>query len=129
MGQIQGALVGIAMVLSAVFIPMAFFGGSTGADLPSVSITIVSAMALSVLVALILTPALCATMLKPIQKGGHGEHKGFFGWFNRMFDKSNTTTPTAWVTSRAAPVVTCLISSSGGDGIPVRSSAELVPAR
>ena len=45
-------------------------------------------MALSVLVALILTPALCATMLKPVQKGGHGEHKGFFGWFNRMFDKS-----------------------------------------
>ncbi|KEP73435.1 multidrug transporter, partial [Microbacterium sp. SUBG005] len=74
MGQIQGALVGIAMVLSAVFIPMAFFGGSTGAIYRQFSITIVSAMALSVLVALILTPALCATMLKPIQKGGHGEH-------------------------------------------------------
>ena len=88
MSQIQGALVGIAMVLSAVFIPMAFFGGSTGAIYRQFSITIVSAMALSVLVALILTPALCATMLKPIQKGGHGEHKGFFGWFNRMFDKS-----------------------------------------
>ncbi|MEL0554413.1 multidrug efflux RND transporter permease subunit AcrB [Klebsiella sp. B345] len=88
MGQIQGALVGIAMVLSAVFIPMAFFGGSTGAIYRQFSITIVSAMALSVLVALILTPALCATMLKPIAKGGHGEHKGFFGWFNRMFDKS-----------------------------------------
>ncbi|WP_028012189.1 multidrug efflux RND transporter permease subunit AcrB [Enterobacter bugandensis] len=88
MGQIQGALVGIAMVLSAVFIPMAFFGGSTGAIYRQFSITIVSAMALSVLVALILTPALCATMLKPVQKGGHGEHKGFFGWFNRMFDKS-----------------------------------------
>ncbi|WP_330983156.1 MULTISPECIES: multidrug efflux RND transporter permease subunit AcrB [Enterobacterales] len=88
MGQIQGALVGIAMVLSAVFIPMAFFGGSTGAIYRQFSITIVSAMALSVLVALILTPALCATMLKPVQKGGHGEHKGFFGWFNRIFDKS-----------------------------------------
>ncbi|MFX4314170.1 efflux RND transporter permease subunit, partial [Enterobacter sp. 63] len=88
MGQIQGALVGIAMVLSAVFIPMAFFGGSTGAIYRQFSITIVSAMALSVLVALILTPALCDTMLKPVQKGGHGEHKGFFGWFNRMFDKS-----------------------------------------
>ncbi|MBV8042014.1 multidrug efflux RND transporter permease subunit AcrB [Pluralibacter sp.] len=88
MGQIQGALVGIAMVLSAVFIPMAFFGGSTGAIYRQFSITIVSAMALSVLVALILTPALCATMLKPIEKGGHGEQKGFFGWFNRMFDKS-----------------------------------------
>ncbi len=89
MGQIQGALVGIAMVLSAVFIPMAFFGGSTGAIYRQFSITIVSAMALSVLVALILTPALCATMLKPIAKGDHGEgKKGFFGWFNRMFDKS-----------------------------------------
>ncbi|QGN36941.1 multidrug efflux RND transporter permease subunit AcrB [Klebsiella oxytoca] len=88
MGQIQGALVGIAMVLSAVFIPMAFFGGSTGAIYRQFSITIVSAMALSVLVALILTPALCATMLKPIQKGNHGATTGFFGWFNRMFDKS-----------------------------------------
>ena len=88
MGQIQGALVGIAMVLSAVFIPMAFFGGTTGAIYRQFSITIVSAMALSVLVALILTPALCATMLKPIQKGSHGATTGFFGWFNRMFDKS-----------------------------------------
>ena len=86
MGQIQGALVGIAMVLSAVFLPMAFFGGSTGVIYRQFSITIVSAMALSVLVALILTPALCATMLKPIEKGDHGEHKrGFFGWFNRKF--------------------------------------------
>ncbi|AFJ47932.1 multidrug efflux RND transporter permease subunit AcrB [Shimwellia blattae] len=89
MGQIQGALVGIAMVLSAVFIPMAFFGGSTGAIYRQFSITIVSAMVLSVLVAMILTPALCATMLKPVKQGDHGEDKkGFFGWFNRMFDKS-----------------------------------------
>ncbi|MCT4704482.1 multidrug efflux RND transporter permease subunit AcrB [Enterobacteriaceae bacterium H11S18] len=88
MEQIQGALVGIAMVLSAVFIPMAFFGGSTGAIYRQFSITIVSAMVLSVLVAMILTPALCATMLKPIAKGEHHEKKGFFGWFNNMFDKS-----------------------------------------
>jgi len=89
MDQIQGALVGIALVLSAVFIPMAFFGGSTGAIYRQFSITIVSAMVLSVIVALILTPALCATMLKPVAKGDHGEgKKGFFGWFNRMFDKS-----------------------------------------
>jgi len=89
MGQIQGALVGIAMVLSAVFIPMAFFGGSTGAIYRQFSITIVSAMALSVLVALILTPALCVTKLKPLAKGDHVEvKKGFFGWFNRVFDKS-----------------------------------------
>ncbi|EJL91094.1 multidrug efflux RND transporter permease subunit [Pantoea sp. BIGb0393] len=88
MEQIQGALVGIALVLSAVFIPMAFFGGSTGVIYRQFSITIVSAMALSVLVALILTPALCATLLKPVAKGNHGKTTGFFGWFNRMFDKS-----------------------------------------
>ncbi|WP_314421268.1 efflux RND transporter permease subunit [Pseudescherichia vulneris] len=88
MSQIQGALVGIAMVLSAVFIPMAFFGGSTGAIYRQFSITIVSAMALSVLVALILTPALCATLLKPVDPETHGEKKGFFGWFNRLFDRS-----------------------------------------
>ncbi|PIF23033.1 multidrug efflux RND transporter permease subunit AcrB [Candidatus Pantoea floridensis] len=88
MEQIQGALVGIALVLSAVFIPMAFFGGSTGVIYRQFSITIVSAMALSVLVALILTPALCATLLKPVAKGNHGKTTGFFGWFNRLFDKS-----------------------------------------
>ncbi|MFM2485885.1 efflux RND transporter permease subunit [Celerinatantimonas yamalensis] len=85
MGQITGALVGIALVLSAVFVPMAFFGGSTGAIYRQFSLTIVSAMILSVTVAMILTPALCATILKP-QKGEHGNKKGFAGWFNRMFD-------------------------------------------
>jgi len=88
MEQIQGALVGIAMVLSAVFIPMAFFGGSTGAIYRQFSLTIVSAMALSVLVALILTPALCATLLKPVSHDRHEKKGGFFGWFNARFDKS-----------------------------------------
>ncbi|QSG23005.1 efflux RND transporter permease subunit [Salmonella enterica subsp. enterica serovar Typhimurium] len=88
MSQIQGALVGIAMVLSAVFIPMAFFGGSTGAIYRQFSITIVSAMALSVLVALILTPALCATLLKPVSAEHHEKKSGFFGWFNTGFDHS-----------------------------------------
>ncbi|EBD2617503.1 efflux RND transporter permease subunit [Salmonella enterica] len=88
MSQIQGALVGIAMVLSAVFIPMAFFGGSTGAIYRQFSITIVSAMALSVLVALILTPALCATLLKPVSAEHHEKKSGFFGWFNAKFDHS-----------------------------------------
>ena len=88
MDQITGALVGIAMVLSAVFIPMAFFGGSVGVIYRQFSVTIVSAMVLSVVVAIVLTPALCATMLKPI--GGdhvHSQH-GFFGWFNRWFDSA-----------------------------------------
>ncbi|MNZ18508.1 Multidrug resistance protein MexB [compost metagenome] len=87
MGQIQGALVGIALVLSAVFLPMAFFGGSTGVIYRQFSITIVAAMSLSVLVALIFTPALCATLLKPVAKGGHHEKRGFFGWFNRTFER------------------------------------------
>ena len=86
MGEIQSALVGIAMVLSAVFVPMAFFGGSTGVIYRQFSVTIVSAMALSVVVALTLTPALCATMLKPVNHEEHHGKGGFFGWFNRSFD-------------------------------------------
>ncbi|MBP9599241.1 MAG: efflux RND transporter permease subunit, partial [Desulfobacter sp.] len=91
MDQITGALVGIAMVLSAVFIPMAFFPGSTGAIYRQFSLTLVSAMGLSVLVAMVLTPALCATMLKPVEKGHHENKKGFFGWFNKAFDLSKAT--------------------------------------
>ncbi|MEA9391564.1 efflux RND transporter permease subunit [Acerihabitans sp. TG2] len=84
MGQIQGALFGIALVLSAVLVPMAFFGGSTGIIYRQFSITIVSAMALSVLLALIFTPALCATLLKPTDE--EKAKRGFSGWFNRKFD-------------------------------------------
>ncbi|WP_184722541.1 efflux RND transporter permease subunit [Caulobacter sp.] len=90
MNEITGALIGIALVLSAVFVPMAFFGGSQGVIYRQFSITIVSAMALSVLVALILTPALCATMLKPVEAGHHDDKKGFFGWFNRSFNDMST---------------------------------------
>jgi multidrug efflux pump len=90
MGQITSALVGIATVLTAVFLPMAFFGGSTGVIYRQFSITIISAMILSVFVALILTPALCSTLLKPIEKGHHfgetGWFKGFFRRFNKGFD-------------------------------------------
>ncbi|MCB6183233.1 efflux RND transporter permease subunit [Leeia sp. TBRC 13508] len=86
MRQITSALVGIALVLSAVFVPMAFFGGSTGVIYRQFSITIVSSMALSVLVAMTLTPALCATLLKPVAKGHAYADRGFFGWFNRWFD-------------------------------------------
>ena len=86
MDQITGALVGIGLVLAAVFIPMGFLEGSTGVIYRQFTATIVSAMALSVLVAIVLTPALCATMLKPLKKGEHHGEKGFFGWFNRKFD-------------------------------------------
>ncbi|MCP1462466.1 efflux RND transporter permease subunit [Pseudomonas sp. S3E17] len=89
MGQITGALVGVALVLAAVFVPMAFFSGSSGVIYRQFSITIVSAMTLSVLVALVLTPALCATLLKPIEQGHGAATTGFFGWFNRSFDRGN----------------------------------------
>jgi multidrug efflux pump len=86
MAEISGALIGIAAVLSAVFVPMAFFGGSQGAIYRQFSVTLVTAMLLSVLVALILTPALTATLLKPVKKGHTLSDRGVFGWFNRTFD-------------------------------------------
>src|SRR5690606_206596 len=94
MDQITGALVGIGVVLSAVFVPMAFMSGSTGVIYRQFSATIVSAMVLSVIVAIVLTPALCATMLKPLEKGGShdsgsGRFARFFGWFNRGFDRTS----------------------------------------
>jgi multidrug efflux pump len=89
MDQITGALVGIGLVLAAVFVPMAFIPGSTGVIYRQFSATIVSAMVLSVLVALVLTPALCATLLKPLRKGEHHEHGGFFRWFNRSFERGS----------------------------------------
>jgi multidrug efflux pump len=90
MDEISGALVGIAVVLCAVFGPMSLFGGSTGVIYRQFSVTIVSSMALSVLTALVFTPALCATILKPAKSGGRGGFfGGFFGWFNRNFDAGN----------------------------------------
>ncbi len=87
MRQITGALFAVGLVLSAVFVPMAFLGGATGVIYRQFSATIVAAMALSVLVAIVLTPALCATMLKPLRKGEHYAEKGFLGWFSRSFDR------------------------------------------
>jgi multidrug efflux pump len=100
MKEISGALVGIATVLSAVFVPMAFFGGSVGVIYRQFSLTIVSAMILSVLVALILTPALCASILKPVD---HDSQFILFRWFNRFFDFSTTAyhDGTAWMLKRA----------------------------
>ncbi len=92
MKQISSALIGIALVLSAVFVPMAFFKGSTGTIYRQFSITIVSAMLLSVLVALILTPALCASLLRPVRADGHlygtGPLGRFFAWFNGVFNRN-----------------------------------------
>ncbi|HEX3889605.1 MAG TPA: efflux RND transporter permease subunit [Verrucomicrobiae bacterium] len=89
MGQITGALVGIALVLTAVFIPMAFFGGSVGAIYRQFSLAMVSSMVFSIFLALSFTPALCATMLKPVAKGHHYEKGGIFGWFNRGYGASS----------------------------------------
>jgi len=88
MDQISGALVGIGLVLCAVFVPMAFFTGSSGVIYRQFSLVIVSSVSLSVLTALILTPALCATILQPVPKGHHAKQRGFFGWFNRVFDRN-----------------------------------------
>jgi multidrug efflux pump len=90
MGQITGAIVGITLVLIAVFIPMAFFGGAVGAIYRQFSLSMVSSMVFSALMALSLTPALCATLLKPVEAGHHHEKKGFFGWFNRVFHRTAT---------------------------------------
>ncbi|MFA5593424.1 MAG: efflux RND transporter permease subunit [Micavibrio sp.] len=90
MDQITGALIAIGLVLSAVFVPMAFFSGSTGVIYRQFALTIVSAMGLSVLVALILTPALCATILRPVSHAHDEEKKGFFGWFNRTFNRGRS---------------------------------------
>lgn len=89
MGQISGAIIGITLVLSAVFVPMAFFPGSVGIIYRQFSLTMVVSILFSGFLALSLTPALCATLLKPIAQGHH-EKRGFFGWFNRGFDRTTS---------------------------------------
>ncbi|HTP40764.1 MAG TPA: efflux RND transporter permease subunit [Steroidobacteraceae bacterium] len=118
MGQITGALVGIGTVLAAVFLPMAFLNGSTGVIYRQFSITIVSAMILSVFVAVTLTPALCATLLRPVGAKGHDNHLRFFGWFNRKFNETNVRYQ-GWVHNilrrggRYMIVYTCLAALMG----------------
>ncbi|WP_019141880.1 efflux RND transporter permease subunit [Noviherbaspirillum massiliense] len=91
MGQITGAIIGITLVLIAVFLPMALFGGAVGAIYRQFSLSMVASMVFSALMALTLTPALCATILKPVEAGHHHEKKGFFGWFNRVFNRTSTS--------------------------------------
>ncbi|WP_265534476.1 efflux RND transporter permease subunit [Pseudomonas saponiphila] len=87
MQQITGAIIGITLVLVAVFIPMAFMPGSVGVIYQQFSLSMATSILFSAFLALTLTPALCATLLKPIAKGEHHERKGFFGWFNRRFER------------------------------------------
>jgi len=108
MGQITGALIGITLVLTAVFIPMAFFSGSVGTIYRQFSLSLVSAMLFSVFLAMSLTPALCATLLLPVEKGHKHVKRGFFGWFNRGF-AANTTKYQGWVAQWLKRPVRCLI--------------------
>ncbi len=130
MGQITGALVGIALVLAAVFVPMAFFGGSVGVIYRQFSITIVSAMALSVVVALTLTPALCATMLKPVAKGHHEKATGFFGAFNRLYGRSSELYEgtVTWILRRAGRAMLVYVVLLAGLGVAFsRMSSGFLP--
>jgi len=88
MSQISGAIIGITVVLIAVFVPMAFFAGSVGNIYRQFSLAMVASMSLSAVMALSLTPALCATLLKPVEAGHHHAKSGFFGWFNRGFSRT-----------------------------------------
>ncbi len=88
MGQISGAIIGVTLVLISVFVPLAFFAGSVGNIYRQFSAVMVSSIAFSAFLALSLTPALCATLLKPVEAGHHHEKKGFFGWFNRRFART-----------------------------------------
>ena len=88
MGQITGAVIGITVVLVSVFVPMAFFGGAVGSIYRQFSLSMVSAILFSAFLALTLTPALCASFLKPVS--GHHERRGFYGWFNRGFKRTAT---------------------------------------
>src|ERR1044072_3745483 len=95
MNQITGALIGIPLVLTAFFIPMAFFSGSVGTIYRQFSLSLVSSVLFSVFLAMSLTPALCATLLRPIPKGHKHEKRGFFGWFNRAFSRATTAYQTS----------------------------------
>ncbi|MDM0046925.1 efflux RND transporter permease subunit [Variovorax dokdonensis] len=88
MKQISGAIVGVTVVLISVFVPLAFFAGSTGNIYRQFSAVMVASIAFSAFMALSLTPALCATLLKPVEAGHHHEKRGFFGWFNRGFSRT-----------------------------------------
>lgn len=111
MQEITGALIGIGLVLTAVFLPMAFFGGSTGVIYRQFSITIVSAMSLSIMVALVLSPSLCATLLKPIGEESHQRQGVFFSWFNRNFERFRNwyQRHTAWFLNRTWTTMTAYV--------------------
>ena len=118
MTQISGAIIGITLVLTAVFVPMAFFPGAVGVIYRQFSLTMVVSILFSGFLALSLTPALCASFLKPIAKGGHHERKGFFGWFNRSFDRTTRgyTSSVSWAVKRAGRFMVIYLALLAGLG-------------
>jgi len=131
MGQITGALIAISLVLTAVFIPMAFFGGSVGAIYRQFSLSLVSCMAFSVFLAMSLTPALCAAMLPPVEQGHHFQKRGFWGWFNRKFD-ATTHRYEGWagrIVKRAPVYLLLYLAIVGGVGwLFVRLPSAFLPS-
>ena len=117
MKQISGAIVGITLVLTAVFVPMAFFPGAVGIIYRQFSLTMVVSILFSGFLALTLTPALCATFLKPIPEGHH-EKGGFFGWFNRSFDRlaGRYRSSVGWATSRTGRIMVVYLALLVGLG-------------
>ena len=131
MDQITSALIGIGLVLSAVFGPMAFFAGSTGVIYRQFSVTIIASMLLSVVVALILTPVLCASLLKPVPKGHEPAEGGvwflrpFFRWFDRIFFRARDQylRLVGHSLAKKTPLPGRLSADRGGDGIPLSADA------
>lgn len=118
MTQITGAIIGITLVLTAVFVPMAFFPGSVGVIYQQFSLTMVVSILFSGFLALTLTPALCASFLKPIAKGHHDDKKGFFGWFNRVFNRTTQkyTSSVGWSVRRVGRVMVVYVALLVGLG-------------
>ena len=119
MSQISGAVIGITAVLISVFVPLLFFTGASGKIYTQFAATMVIAIAFSAFFALSLTPALCATLLKPIPKGHHEEKKGFFGWFNRTFSKGTHKyeSVVAKVLKHAVPMLVVYAALGGVAGL------------
>ena len=119
MSQISGAVIGITAVLISVFLPLLFFTGASGKIYTQFAATMAIAIAFSAFFALSLTPALCATLLKPIPKGHHEEKKGFFGWFNRTFSKGTHKyeSVVAKVLKHAVPMLVVYAALGGVAGL------------
>ena len=130
MGQISGAIIGVTVVLISVFVPLAFFAGSTGNIYRQFSAVMVASIAFSAFMALSLTPALCATLLKPVEQGHHHEKKGFFGWFNRGFSRTakGYESLVSRILRRAARYLLDLRGHRRRGGARVPRPAHLLPA-